>query len=79
MVQIGVHEAKARLSRLLQQALDGEEVVITRNGARAVRLVPVEADGPSLRNVRGAWAGRVRIADDFDELPADIAAALGLE
>jgi hypothetical protein len=27
--------------------------------------------------VRGAWRGRVRIAEDFDELPKDIAEALG--
>jgi hypothetical protein len=27
--------------------------------------------------VRGAWRGRVRIADDFDELPDDLAQALG--
>jgi hypothetical protein len=30
-----------------------------------------------LASVRGAWRGRVRMADDFDELPEDIAAAFG--
>ncbi len=31
----------------------------------------------SLASVRGAWRGRVQMADDFDELPDDIAEAFG--
>jgi hypothetical protein len=40
------------------------------------RLVPAAA-AASMGQVRGAWRGRVRIADDFDELPDDLAQALG--
>jgi hypothetical protein len=32
-----------------------------------------------LASVHGAWRGRVRIAEDFDELPADIAVAFGAD
>ena len=78
MVQVGVHEAKGRLSGLVRQALAGEDVVITRNGRHAVRLVPIVEAAPTLQTIRGAWAGRVRIADDFDDLPDDVAGALGL-
>jgi hypothetical protein len=39
-------------------------------------LVPV-AGQSALASVRGSWRGRVRIADDFDELPDDIADSLG--
>lgn len=78
MVQIGINEAKARFSQLVQLALDGEEVVITRHGRNAVTLIPCVETPPSLASVRGAWKGRVRIADDFDELPDDIAGELGL-
>jgi len=37
------------------------------------------ASTSSLASVRGAWRGRVDIADDFDDLPPDIAEALGGE
>jgi prevent-host-death family protein len=39
---VNMHQAKASLSRLVELALAGEEVVIARNGEPLVRLVPVE-------------------------------------
>jgi len=47
-----------------------------RNGKPVARLTPV-ASTSSIESVRGAWRGRVRIGEDFDELPADIADAFG--
>jgi prevent-host-death family protein len=76
MAQIGMHEAKTTLSKLVERAEGGEEIVIARRGKPVVRLVPVGGSA-SLESVRGAWRGKVRIADDFDELPDDIAEALG--
>ena len=76
MAQVGMHEAKTKLSQLVARAEAGEDIVIARNGKPVARLVPVAA-APSLDSVRGAWRGQVRIADDFDELPDDIADALG--
>jgi prevent-host-death family protein len=71
-----MHEAKTKLSQLVERAESGEDVVIARNGKPVARLVPIAATA-SLEAVRGAWRGCVRIADDFDELPDDIADALG--
>lgn len=76
MAQIGMHEAKTTLSKLVERAAAGEEIVIARHGRPVARLVPV-ASSTALGAVRGAWRGRVRIADDFDELPDDLADALG--
>lgn len=42
MTVVNVHEAKTQLSRLIERALRGEEVVIARNGVPAVKLVQVE-------------------------------------
>ena len=76
MARIGMHEAKTTLSQLVERAAAGEDIVIQRNGTPVARLVPV-ASSASLQSVRGAWRGRVRIADDFDELPDDVADAFG--
>jgi len=71
-----MHEAKTKLSQLVERAEAGEDIVIARNGKPVARLVPLAATS-SIADVRGVWRDRIRIADDFDELPEDIADALG--
>ena len=72
MPTTNVAEAKARLSRLIEKALAGEEVVISKHGKPMVKLVPYERDTrPRDMNVR-VWEGEVVMADDFDELPAEL-------
>jgi prevent-host-death family protein len=72
-----IHEAKTQLSKLVERALEGEEVIIARAGKPAVRLVPIlQSDTP---RKGGQWKGKVRIAEDFDELPEDIARSFGVE
>ena len=76
MAQVGMHEAKTKLSQLVERAESGEEIVIARNGTPVARLVAVGA-AASLASVRGAWRGSVRLSEDFDVLPDDIADAFG--
>ncbi len=68
-----VHEATSQLSRLIDAALAGEDVVIARAGQPVVRLVPYRST--LTPRVAGAWKGRVSIAADFDEMPDDLAGA----
>jgi prevent-host-death family protein len=77
MARVGMHDAKTHLSQLVERALAGEEIVLTRRGEPAVRLVP-ERDGGGFASLAGAWKGRMRISDDFDELPDDLAERLGV-
>jgi prevent-host-death family protein len=77
VTEIGMHEAKTQLSRLVERAEAGEEIVITRRGKPAARLVP-ERGGDGFASLAGAWRGRVQIAEDFDELPDDLADDLGM-
>ena len=77
MARVGMHEAKTKLSQLVERAEAGEDVVIQRNGKPVARLVAFGKDEPSLGSVRGAWRGEVRMSEDFDQLPEDIAAAFG--
>jgi prevent-host-death family protein len=77
MARVGMHEAKTNLSKLVERAEAGEEIVITRRGEPAVRLV-AERSGGGFASLAGAWRGRVKIAADFDELPDDLAESLGM-
>ena len=70
MVVVGVHEAKTTLSKLIQKASAGEEVVITRAGTPVAKLVAVASQGP--REI-GRDVGRFEVPDDFNEpLPDDL-------
>jgi prevent-host-death family protein len=77
VTQIGMHEAKTQLSKLVERVEGGEEIVITRRGEPAARLVP-ERRGDGFASLAGAWRGRMKIAADFDELPDDLAESLGM-
>jgi prevent-host-death family protein len=70
---VNMHDAKTHFSRLVERAEAGEEIVIARAGTPVAKLVHYDAGTPERRP--GAWAGQVRIHDDFDELPAEIADA----
>jgi antitoxin (DNA-binding transcriptional repressor) of toxin-antitoxin stability system len=73
-----IGEAKTQLSKLVHLAEEGEEVVLRRGPKPVVRLVAITAaqDGPKRRP--GRMRGRVRVPDDFEEWPQDIARALGI-
>jgi prevent-host-death family protein len=65
-----IHAAKTHLSRLIEKATAGEEVIITRGKTPVVRLVP--AQGAIPKRQFGAMRGRARTdAGFFDPLPAE--------
>jgi prevent-host-death family protein len=75
MKTVNLHAAKTQLSRLVDEAAAGEEVVIAKAGKPMVRLVPVR---PHRRTGFGDLKGRIRIAADFDApLPDDLLQAFG--
>ena len=45
MAKVNMHEAKTHFSKLVELALQGEEVIIARSGKAVVRLVPVDDPG----------------------------------
>lgn len=73
MLQIvNIHEAKTHLSKLIQEALTGEDIIIAKGNKPLVRLVVYEEDDTPRQG--GQLAGMVRIGDDFDApLPEDLA------
>jgi prevent-host-death family protein len=71
---VNLYEAKTHLSKLVDEAAAGHEVVIAKAGVPRARLVPVER--PRKRRKPGGAKGRITIAADFDApLPADVLAA----
>ncbi len=74
MSTINIHAAKTHLSRLVDQAAAGEEIVIARAGKPVARIVALEP--PKEKRVLGLAKGIFTIPDDFDTpLPDDIIAA----
>jgi prevent-host-death family protein len=71
-----ISEAKANLSALIEAVQAGEEVIIGKAGKPVARLVRYQ--GATAPRQPGALKGQIQIADDFDELPDDIAEAFGL-
>ena len=67
MVRVNLSEATARLPDLIDAALKGEEVIISKDGRNVVQVVPV---APRRRQF-GSARGLVTLSDDFDAPPAD--------
>jgi prevent-host-death family protein len=66
-----IYEAKAKLCHLIDRALRGDEVIITRHGLPVVRLVPARPER-SPRKL-GTLRGKIRVAADFDApLPEEV-------
>ena len=65
-----IHAAKTQLSRLIERAEEGDEVIIARGSTPVARLVRLDAQ-PSARRF-GAMRGRVKVTKAFFEpLPQD--------
>ena len=67
-----IHDAKTRFSQLIERVQAGEEVIIGKAGVPVVKLIRYNESEVPRRP--GYWRGKVRIADDFDELPEAFAA-----
>lgn len=75
---VNIHEAKTHLSRLLEEAVQGESFVIAKAGRPLVKVVPVEASGVPRRV--GFLAGEITVPKDFDRMGAgEIASLFGMD
>jgi prevent-host-death family protein len=73
---VNLYEAKTHLSKLVERAAKGEEVIIAKAGEPKARLVPLAR--PVRNRKPGDWKGRIVIEPDFDApLPDEVLAAAG--
>jgi prevent-host-death family protein len=61
---VNMHEAKTQLSRLVERASEGEEIVIAKAGTPRAKLVPYREE-PKPRQL-GLLRGQIWMADDWD-------------
>jgi prevent-host-death family protein len=66
MQTINIHAAKTHLSRLVDAAAAGEEILIARAGRPVARLVPLQDAPARTRRQLGRLAGQLRVPSDFD-------------
>lgn len=76
MLTVSIHEAKAQLSKLVDQAAKGEPFVIAKAGKPLVKVSALDAP-PEPRRL-GFLRGEIAVPDDFDRMgEADIVAIFG--
>lgn len=66
MQVVNIHAAKTHLSRLVDAAANGEEIVIARAGRPIARLVPLQDAVVRPRRQLGRLAGQFTVPKDFD-------------
>ncbi len=72
---VNVHEAKTHLSRLIEEAAQGEPFVIARAGVPVVTVMAYAGPQPAPPRRVGFLTGAFEVPDDFDTLLADEIAA----
>lgn len=77
MLITNISEAKSQLSSLIEKVKAGEDVIIGKAGKPVARLIKFEMKDTPRKP--GALKGKIKIEDDFDEFPDDIAKAFGME
>jgi prevent-host-death family protein len=68
MQTVNIHEAKTQLSRLVEQAAQGEPFVIAKAGKPLVKVMALNAPEAGQRRRLGFMAGQIAVPDDFDRM-----------
>jgi prevent-host-death family protein len=68
METINIHEAKTHLSRLVDQASQGEPFVIAKSGKPMVKVTSIYAPDAAKMKRTGFLTGQLSIPDDFDRM-----------
>lgn len=76
MTTVNIHEAKTQLSKLVEQAVNGESFVIAKAGKPLVKVTALDA--PAVAQRLGFMAGEIAVPEDFDRMgSAQIEALFG--
>ncbi len=70
MQTVNIHEAKTHLSRLIEQAANGEPFVIAKAGKPLVKVMSLNTPEAGQLKRLGFMAGQFSVPDDFDQMGA---------
>ncbi len=80
MQTVNIHEAKTQLSKLIEQAVNGESFIIAKAGKPMVKVTKIDAPEPANKKRLGFMVGQISTPKDFDEMGKDeIAQLFGVE
>jgi prevent-host-death family protein len=71
MHTVNIHEAKTQLSKLIEQAVQGDAFIIAKAGKPLVKVTRLDAPAPSQAKRLGFMAGQIAVPDDFDRMGAE--------
>jgi prevent-host-death family protein len=71
MLTVNIHDAKTQLSRLVDQAAQGEAFIIAKAGKPMVKVVPLTRAESGTSSRLGFMAGEFVVPDDFDRMGED--------
>jgi len=66
--KINIHEAKTHLSRLIDEAANGEPFIIAKAGKPMVKVLAVDAPNQAEASRLGFMTGEIEVPDDFDRM-----------
>ncbi len=76
MLTVNIHDAKTQLSRLVEQAAQGESFIIAKAGKPMVKVIPLGKAETGTANRIGFMAGEIAVPNDFDQMGGDEIAAM---
>jgi prevent-host-death family protein len=65
---VNIHEAKAHLFRLVEEAAKGDSFIIAKAGKPIAKVVPLNAPSPSEQRRLGFMSGEIDVPDDFNRM-----------
>ena len=68
MLTVNIHEAKTHLSRLIEQAANGESFIIAKAGRPLVKVMALDAPAAGQKKRLGFLTGQITVPDDFDTM-----------
>jgi prevent-host-death family protein len=72
MRTINIHQAKTHLSRLVDEAVEGNSFVIAKRGKELVQVTPLPGSQARPRSLIGAMKGMYTLPENYEEIDREL-------